>query len=98
MDGRRVLLTGFGAFEEVTDNPSGALARSLDGERLGAGSSAGVLTGAVLPVSFQRVAPELDALVERVQPDAIVSLGVHPGAGFRIERGVLSIQQVQDIN
>ena len=99
MDGRSVLLTGFGAFEEVSDNPSGALARALDGERLVAGNPSGEVTGrvigqvtgqiigAVLPVSFQRVGPELEALVERIQPDVIVSLGVHPGAGFRIERG-----------
>jgi len=83
VNGLDVLLTGFGAFEQVSDNPSGFLARELDGQAL----SGGRVVGALLPVSFERGPQELERLVERVRPIAILAMGVHPGDGFRIERG-----------
>ncbi|MFT5051866.1 MAG: pyroglutamyl-peptidase [Chlamydiales bacterium] len=78
-----VLMTGFGAFEQVAENPSGRLACQLDGQALAHGR----VVGALIPVSFERGPRELEALVERVQPALILATGVHPGAGFRLERG-----------
>jgi pyrrolidone-carboxylate peptidase len=75
------LITGFGSFESVSENPSGALARELDGDP-------GVV-GVEIPVSFRGSAAALDAALERLaplRPDFLLALGVHPGDGFRLER------------
>jgi len=80
-----ILLTGFGPFPGVTENPSGTLAESL-----AAVPPVGLrLAGVVLPVSFASVPGALaDFLaVERgVAPRLLLSMGVHPGDGFRLER------------
>ena len=57
-----VLLTGFEAFGTHRVNPS-----QLVAERLG---------GAILPVSVERTAAELEALIDRERPDAVLSLGL----------------------
>lgn len=74
-----ILLTGFGAFEGVDENPSGALAKRFDGQ--------GAVHGAVLPVEFRASAETLDeALASGPEPSLILCLGVHPGPGYRLER------------
>jgi pyrrolidone-carboxylate peptidase len=74
-----ILLTGFGVFEGVDENPSGALARLFDGR--------GTVRGAVLPVEFRASAATLDeALASGPEPSLILCLGVHPGPGYRLER------------
>ncbi len=67
-----VLVTGFGPFPGVEDNPTAWLAEQLDGERVG-----GVPVAArVLPVSFAR-GPALAAELEvALAPAAVVHLGV----------------------
>ncbi len=73
-----ILLTGFGAFEGVDSNPSAALASRFDGD--------GPVRGVVLPVEFRASAQSLDeALAERDDVSTILCLGVHPGAGYRLE-------------
>ena len=59
----KVLVTGFGAFPGVPVNPTAAIARAVDGARLGPVEVMGI----VLPVSYQR-APELT--IERTVPDS----------------------------
>lgn len=75
-----LLVTGFGSFEQVTDNPSGALARRLDARP--------DVVGVELPVSFARAPAALDAALEGLpgRPAGILCLGVHPGESFRFER------------
>ncbi len=74
-----ILITGFGAFEGVDENPSGALARRFDGQ--------GAVRSAVLPVEFRASAETLDeALASGPEPSLILCLGVHPGPGYRLER------------
>ena len=74
-----ILITGFGSFEGVDENPSGALARRFDGQ--------GPVRGAVLPVEFRASAEDLDAaLASGPEPSLILCLGVHPGPGYRLER------------
>ena len=78
-----VLITGFGPFEEVRENPSGALALRLEAQ-----PPPGLrVRSSVLPVSFAR-GPEafgavLGSLGER--PALILGLGVHKEPGYRIE-------------
>lgn len=75
-----LLVTGFGAFEAVEANPSGAIARALDARP--------DVLGLEIPVSFTRGPAALDqALANHPDPPAgILSLGVHPGPEFRLER------------
>lgn len=82
---KTLLVTGFEPFLDVRVNPSGEVARRLDG-RLLTGDVR--VVGCQLPVSFEG-APEafhgaFDALP--APPFAIVSLGVHRGPSFRLER------------
>lgn len=79
-----LFVTGFGPFEEVDVNPSGALARAL-----GVAAPAGIEVRATeLPVSFRRATEELERALAGTPrpPDAFLALGVHRGAFFRLER------------
>lgn len=79
---RRVLVTGFGPFAGVTDNPSAAVARALDGLVVGNAT----ITGAVLPVTYAGAPAELARLVARHQPDLVICLGLAAGeTGIRLE-------------
>lgn len=68
----RMLVTGFGPFPGVVDNPSGRLAAAVDGEVI-----AGVpIVGRVLPVDWRAAWPLIEALVDEVEPAALVMFGV----------------------
>lgn len=72
---RTVLVTGFDDYGEETDNPSGALARRLDGRTVD-----GVqVRGCVLPVARQRVQSALTEAIRQVEPDVVIVTGVAPG-------------------
>ncbi len=81
---RLLLVTGFGLFEDVEDNPSGEVALRLAGAPLqGVETIAGLL-----PVSFSRAPKALDDLLTRLRPrvpDLLVGLGVMRERGYRIE-------------
>lgn len=79
-----LFLTGFEPFLDVATNPSGELARALDGRCIGRWTVKGV----VLPVAFERVgAAYRAALAElEVAPVALLSLGVQRGSSFRLEQ------------
>ncbi|MDP2312326.1 MAG: hypothetical protein Q8P41_05430 [Pseudomonadota bacterium] len=68
----RVLVTGFGAFLDVSDNPSGRIARAVHG-RIVAGVA---ITGLELPVSFRGGPARAIAAAEALAPIAIIGLGV----------------------
>lgn len=81
-----LLVTGFGPYEEVEENPSGRLALRLDAE-----PPEGVeLVVRVLPVSFRGAPSELDLALEALRPrvpDGVLSLGLDKkGRVFRVER------------
>ena len=79
-----VLVTGFGSFEQVEDNPSGAVARRLEED-----PPSGIdVRARVLPVSFMRAPEAWDELCSGLgrTPDFLLGLGVQPNAGFRLER------------
>jgi pyroglutamyl-peptidase len=75
-----LLVTGFGPFGAVEHNPSGALARALDGDP--------GLRGVELPVTFRGCAEAWDAALADLaprRPAALLSLGVHTGDSLRLE-------------
>lgn len=77
--GAVLLITGFGSFAGVQNNPSGELARAL-GQRPDC-------EGCELPVTFLGAPRELDRKLGELagQPRGILCLGVHPGPSFRLE-------------
>ncbi|MEM6674321.1 MAG: hypothetical protein AAF726_15860 [Planctomycetota bacterium] len=83
---RPLLLTGFEPFVDVDVNPSGEIARRLDGLRIGGGAVQ--VVGVELPVTFAGGPHAFQAAFESIaaEPLAVVSLGVHRGTPFRLER------------
>lgn len=79
-----LLVTGFGPFLDVVDNPSARLVRALDGAALGPDLT---VVGRVLPVSYRRAVTETLALIDAHAPIAVVGVGVARGReGVWIER------------
>jgi pyrrolidone-carboxylate peptidase len=81
-----VLLTGFGAFDEVDRNPSKEVALGLEAEP---GCDL-CFASRILPVSFVRVPGEIDRFLEEhgggaSGPVLIMSMGAHKDPGFRLE-------------
>lgn len=80
----RVLITGFGPFPGVSDNPSAWLAETLAAREA---ESDCRLQAEILPTEWDRVAALTPELYETVQPRIIVHFGLCRSAqGFRIER------------
>ena len=80
------VVSGFGAFEAVSRNPSGTVARALEADP----PRGTRVRGVELPVSFERGPTRLDAFVAAIAPvvpDLLVGLGVHKQGGFRVELG-----------
>ncbi|MEY3213041.1 MAG: hypothetical protein RIT28_3522 [Pseudomonadota bacterium] len=70
-----ILVTGFGPFLDVEENPSGRLARRLDGARV-AGHT---VYGELLPVTYDEAPALTLALAARLRPALVVGLGVARG-------------------
>jgi pyroglutamyl-peptidase len=68
----RLLLTGFEPFDGGTINPSGEVARRLDGSRIGDAT----VTARVLPVSFARLPALIGALVADSAADVLLGMGL----------------------
>ncbi|WP_135806540.1 pyroglutamyl-peptidase I family protein [Halorussus marinus] len=79
-----LLLTGYEPFGDNDRNPSAAIARRLDGERIGDRE----IAGRVLPVAFDRAGDEMIELIETLDPDAIVATGLAAG------RSAISVERV----
>lgn len=78
-----ILLTGYEPFAEFETNPSGQVARELDGETV-AGHE---VVGEVLPVEFDSAGEAVVSLVEEYDPDAAVSTGLAGGrSAVAVER------------
>jgi len=74
-----ILLTGFEPFGDYPSNPSGDVAKALDGRAFGAE----VVRSAVLPVHHAAAALAVSRLVDESTPGAIVHVGL-AGARARI--------------
>ena len=83
-----VLCTGYEPFGGDDENPSAAVARSLDGRTVGGHE----VVGRVLPVAFDEVRPRLADLIDAHDPAAVVGTGVAAGrAGVAVERVGLNV-------
>jgi len=69
-----LLLTGFDPFDGARVNPSGEVARRLDGSRIGTAT----VIARVLPVSFTRL-PALIGELVATKPDALLGMGLASG-------------------
>ena len=81
----KILLTGFGPFLDVLLNPSGEIARALDGKKL----SGVQVSSRVLPAAYRSVGPAFAEALEEMAPTvpvALLSLGVHRGSPYRLEK------------
>jgi pyroglutamyl-peptidase len=74
-----ILLTGFEPFGTFPINPSGEVAKALDGRAFGAE----IVRGVVLPVHHREAAAAVARLVDETSPRAIAHLGL-AGARARI--------------
>ncbi|MDA8297792.1 MAG: hypothetical protein M0004_14630 [Actinomycetota bacterium] len=70
-----VLLTGFGPFGAVRENPSAALVARLDGEEI-AGAT---VRGVILDVATERVGGQLTAAIAAHRPAMVLGTGVAAG-------------------
>ena len=82
---RTILLTGYNPYANAPDyNPTGALARELDGRKVGGAH----VVGAQIPVAVEDAGPRLQRVLDRTRPDAALAMGVAPG------RPALSVERV----
>jgi pyroglutamyl-peptidase len=89
---RDVLVTGFDPFAGDTLNPSGEVARALDGAVI---ESARVV-GHVLPCTFRGCEQSLAALLEKHRPVVIICLGLAGGRdGIHVERVAINVDDAR---
>ncbi len=68
----KILVTGFGSFRDVAENPTEALALALDGARFGEHE----IRGVVLPVSYIRGPAETIRHAREFGADLVIGFGV----------------------
>lgn len=78
---RTLLVTGFGPFLDVRENPSWEAIRDLDGARLGAT----VVRRVRLDVRYDAVGRQLDEALCAHAPDRVLALGVCRDPALRLE-------------
>src|SRR5918994_976229 len=88
MRNKAVLVTGFEPYGGRGLNPAYEAMRALDGRTI-----AGLpVVGRGLPVSFAALKPAISALLEEIDPAAVISLGLSPAeAVIRLERLAVNI-------
>lgn len=89
MSGRprpKILVTGFGRFPGVRDNPSAHLARALARQRPGIGVACNIRAH-VFDVTYDGVDRDLPRLIHDFQPDVLVMFGIASRAAtIRVEQ------------
>ena len=79
----KLLVSGFGPFGEVRDNPSARLARSIDGEK-----TQGVhIIGREMPVSYHRSVRCCIDWVKELDVDVVI------GVGVAVSRDVVTVER-----
>lgn len=83
----KLLITGFGPFPGVPDNPSKNLARRVGRTLSSASHNQVTATTAVLPTEWRALPRILEPLSARLAPDLIIHFGLHERArSFHIEQ------------
>lgn len=83
-----VLLTGFEPYNRACRNPSGDIARELNGTAVEGAD----VVGRVLPVSAARTPLALRAIIDEIAPELILLVGLWPGRhAFQVERVALNV-------
>ena len=84
-----VLVTGFGPFGEVRENPSAALAERLDGEKI----AGAVVRGVILDVATGRVGRQFAAAIAAHRPTVVLATGVAAGrSALAFERVAVNVR------
>jgi pyroglutamyl-peptidase len=86
----KILLTGFEPWGEWTINPSGEVASSLDGHKIGGVS---IVTG-IVPVVHGEDIETVRPLIEQHDPVAVVSIGLGGSSGLNVERVAVNIKEI----
>lgn len=87
----RVLLTGFGAFLDISDNPSWEIARRLPSSISGLdGESIQIIVPPdPMPAAYHRIMEQVTTLIELHTPDIVIQMGLDVDSGpgiFKVER------------
>ncbi|WP_078543465.1 pyroglutamyl-peptidase I [Litchfieldia alkalitelluris] len=72
---KKLLLTGFEPFLDNPINPTEEIVKALNGKTIGNYE----IVGHILPVDFSASAVKCNQLIDEVQPDAVISLGLAAG-------------------
>jgi pyroglutamyl-peptidase len=85
---RAALVTGFEPFAGLPLNPSGELARRIDGSTI-AGTP---VAGRILPVDIERIDAAIHDVLQEIDPVAVINLGLVAGEPVvRLERVALNL-------
>jgi pyroglutamyl-peptidase len=84
---KRLLLTGFEPFDGFNENPSAEVAKSLDGDTIGAFE----VTGIVLPLDYYNALSILDKKLDEYKPDVILCCGQANRETISIERIAVNV-------
>ncbi len=81
---KTILLTGYEPWDDYELNPSGEIAKALNGTEL---TGNYIIRGEVMPVDCRKMPGILIGLIEKYQPQVVVGLGLAFGdSGIRVER------------
>ena len=86
----KILVTGFEPWGDWKRNPSGEVARSLEGLSVGEMS---VVTG-IVPVVHGEDIEKVGPLIEEHEPAAVLSLGLGGGNGLNVERVAVNVKEI----
>lgn len=88
----RVLVTGFGPFPGVPENPSEAAVTALQRRADAGGLDDIQLTTEILAVDFALIVSRLCALLDEIRPDVVIATGVDAGArAITVERVAINL-------
>lgn len=92
---KTLLLTGFGAFKDIEENPSLLLIEELQ-KSLGLPDEFRLVTE-ILPVVYDEASQRMRELIHEVKPDLLISFGVAASRDkINIERVALNLQDASD--
>ncbi len=80
----KILLTGFAPFMHYKSNPSGKVAMSLNGQKIGEAE----VVGRVLPVEHKLAASQVHEFMMTEKPDIVI------GTGIFASRGCISLENI----